>query len=274
MSKKQRRVQRAGQHRQPGTAPAAREGTRRPTNVTGGAGGSGAGGTGGSGTGAGGAASGTGRRVPGLNRTSAPAVALRPGSAAARREATLKYRRRRRLTTPIALGIGALLAVGLLVVFAGLGRPDLGRAVASEGGVNQHIPAGQPITYRNRPPSSGPHRVETAPLGLSVTPLDPTNWVHNLEHGQIVVLYKCKDTAECTTIGNSLKTEIYDKANPGGFSVPQIVITPYQDMDRTVTAVVWGRVLEFDTTDPAQIAVPILAFHDRYLNQGPERQRV
>jgi hypothetical protein len=273
MSKKQRRAQRGGQHRQPGSAPAAREGTARPTRVTGGAVGSSSA-PGAKSAGAAAGATGTGGRAPGLDRTSAPAVALRPGSAAARREATLKYRRRRRLATPIALGIGALLAVGLLLAFAGFGRPDLGRGVASEGGVNQHIPAGQSITYRNRPPSSGPHRVETAPLGLSVTPLDPTNWVHNLEHGNIVVLYKCKDTAECTTIGNSLKTEIYDKANPGGFSVPQIVITPYQDMDHAVTAVAWTRVLEFDTADPAQIAAPILAFHDRYLNQGPERQRV
>ena len=159
-----------------------------------------------------------------------------------------------------------LVAAGLVafIVFVAYPGDDLGQSQRYEG--TGHLPAGTALTFANRPPSSGEHYAARAPYGLSTTPLDPGNWVHVLEHGGVVVLYKCDGEADCEQKGADLRTAVYDPAKPGKFGERKITITPYQDMDAPVTAVAWNRILPMETADPASI----LEFYNRYLDRGPE----
>ncbi|HTC85755.1 MAG TPA: DUF3105 domain-containing protein, partial [Candidatus Acidoferrum sp.] len=71
----------------------------------------------------------------------------------------------------------------------GQAQPDMGRT---------HIAPGSAQTYLSCPPASGNHYFATGigPIAARYYGPDeatiPQGWVHNLEHGALVVLYSCK----------------------------------------------------------------------------------
>ncbi len=54
-----------------------------------------------------------------------------------------------------------------------------------------HVPIGTPVTYGSNPPSSGPHYPVWAAFQEYATPVDRRYYVHDLEHGAVVLLYNC-----------------------------------------------------------------------------------
>lgn len=211
---------------------------------------------------------------PGTQQAAPPPEAGAPSKLAANRatrdlartnrEAERKRTQRRR--TLIRGGVIGAAAAGLIALIVLVAYPgeDIGVGQRYEG--TGHIPDGTPLTVTNRPPSSGAHYAGRAPYGLSTTPLDPGNWIHVLEHGGMVVLYKCGDQADCEAKGLELRTAVFDPAKPGKFGDRKVTITPYQDMEAPYTAVAWGRILPLQTLD----AAAMLAFYNRYLDRGPE----
>ncbi|HEX2186150.1 MAG TPA: DUF3105 domain-containing protein, partial [Chloroflexota bacterium] len=102
-------------------------------------------------------------------------------------EALRSEQRRKRALWGSAILV-ALVAVATLSFF--LFRPPpaaQGRQVLTEG--QDHVQPGRPITYRSRPPTSGPHYSQTSGYGVFEREIEPGYWVHTLEHGGIVVLY-------------------------------------------------------------------------------------
>ncbi len=63
-----------------------------------------------------------------------------------------------------------------------------GVAVPNEGWA--HVPEGSAITYQSNPPASGPHYPVWLRYQEYTQPMARGYWVHNLEHGAIVVLYR------------------------------------------------------------------------------------
>lgn len=51
----------------------------------------------------------------------------------------------------------------------------------------------QPQTYDGKPPAGGPHSGCWGTWGVHTTPLIPERFVHNLEHGGIVLTYNCAE---------------------------------------------------------------------------------
>lgn len=142
---------------------------------------------------------------------------------------------------------------------------DWGVAMPIEGD-RSHVTQGSPLTQKERPPSSGPHYPTPAPYGLSTTPILPGNWIHDLEHGAEVILYKCTSQTDCTSIGNQIKSQVYDSAPLEKYGEVKMVITPYQDMDEPFAAVSWGHVLALQSIDKTAM----LAFYSHWVDQGPE----
>jgi hypothetical protein len=139
-------------------------------------------------------------------------------------------------------------------------QPDMG---------NSHN-VGQPQTYTYCPPASGNHinNPPNGPIpGRVYGPDDyaqPTGWVHNLEHGARVVLYKCPGPG-CDDAGQAqLKTLFQQLPNPGGCGT---VIARFDDMKWPYAAIVWDRVLPLATLNTAQIT----AFFSTYAQKtNPE----
>jgi hypothetical protein len=157
-----------------------------------------------------------------------------------------------------------------------------------------HIPTGQQIKYTYCPPASGRHYNATGagPLKPGVYGPDdrqiPPGWVHNLEHGGLVILYRCQAPAAsgsgaqesagdgCTDAAQQAMKQLYDEfpASPVCNVPPHLVgpvIARFDDMAWPYAAILWDQVLPLQTFDKDAI----LAF---FAQQGertnPEQQCV
>jgi hypothetical protein len=178
-----------------------------------------------------------------------------------------QQRQRRLLWGLAAVGLAAVLIV-LALIFIKPPVAAQGRQVPIEGN-RQHVPQGSTIPYRNRPPSSGDHYDTPAGYGFFQREIPTGNWVHDLEHGGIVVLYRpdlCDQTCQ------SQLQDVYNSA-PSSQLFPgtrKMLVIPYQDMDHAVAAVAWGWVDEMDQTQPVD-KDRILAFYRAHVDRGPEQ---
>jgi hypothetical protein len=146
----------------------------------------------------------------------------------------------------------------------------------------RHLGSGEKITYTYCPPASGSH--DNAPgigpiaprlYGPNDTAL-PVGWIHNLEHGALVLLYRGHDgDPGITAAGQQELRAIFDSfpsspvcgIAPGTSQGP--VIARFDQMTTPYAAMVWGRVLPLETLDTAQI----LAFYDEWGERtNPEPQ--
>ena len=110
-----------------------------------------------------------------------------------------------------------------------------------------------PVTYGSNPPASGMHYPFWGRWGEHVDALPRGNYVHNLEHGGVVLLYKC-DTP-CPEIVDALKA-VRDRAaadpaceQQGRAGQKRIIITPSSTIPTKVAAAAWGATYTGDCVD-------------------------
>jgi hypothetical protein len=156
-------------------------------------------------------------------------------------------------------------------VHAGPGVRDAidgsGASCSDEPGIIEHVPLDSPITYKSHPPIGGRHYPVWYPnYGLAADPpVAPGYWVHNLEHGAVVVLYTCSTCADLIQSLDEMYADLSaDPRTPRG--VVRVLITPYADMDHPLAVVSWGHKLELDQFDRSQIQ----AFYAAHIDRGPE----
>jgi hypothetical protein len=130
--------------------------------------------------------------------------------------------------------------------------PNLGYAQPDMGHV--HVGVGDKVTYTYCAPASGSHINKpgvAGPIPARVYgPSDsviPQNWIHNLEHGGLVVLYK-GDSAGATADGQAAFKSWQSAFPPVTDCGP--VVARFDQMSTPFQAMVWGRVLLMDTWDP------------------------
>ncbi|MGZ9159895.1 MAG: DUF3105 domain-containing protein [Candidatus Limnocylindrales bacterium] len=143
--------------------------------------------------------------------------------------------------------------------------PQPGYAQSDMG--HTHVATGSQVTFTYCPPASGRHYNVSPGVPIPARPYGPGDgvipqaWVHNLEHGGLVILYK-GDTADQTALRAA-----YDAVGPSpvcgfppGGQSPGPVVARFDDMLWPYAAMVWGRVLPLETVDiPA-----ILEFYAAY----------
>jgi hypothetical protein len=157
------------------------------------------------------------------------------------------------------------------------GSPRLGQQQKDMG--NSHIQPGSVQRYTYCPPASGNHYGTSprGPITARYYPPDdgtePQGWIHNMEHGALIVLYNCSggcpdDAAlqKLKTLATSFPASPICKL-PAGRIGP--VITRFDDMKSKFAALVWDRVLMLDSADTDQILAFFMAEGER---TNPERQ--
>jgi hypothetical protein len=220
--------------------------------------------------------------------STSPSGTPRAGRRASERRRPPEKTTLQRLRTPIIAGlvIVALLAVGFYVVQDAASpayacttvdtvQPsapgELGQVQPDQG--NQHVGAGDKVTYQICPPASGRHinALGRGPIEPQVYGPDagtvPMGWIHNLEHGAVVVLYSCElgacDDAtlqELQAMADGLPDSAICGISPGVLSV---VAARFDQMPTRFAALVWNRVLYMDELDPAQINEFYLRYAER-----------
>jgi hypothetical protein len=156
-------------------------------------------------------------------------------------------------------------ALGLLAVGCGDAGPD---AHHCGPGIDTpplepaiHVPEGSDITYQANPPASGPHYFPTAEWDVYAQPVPRGNWVHNLEHGGIVLSYNCPDgCADDVASFVALRAE----RKPDRFGLVRVIVTPDPLMPRRLAALAWGwRWLSESAVDAPTVRCFIAARYDR-----------
>lgn len=119
------------------------------------------------------------------------------------------------------------------------------------------------IPYQHYPPSSGKHCDTPAPAGFSTTPIPAGNFVHSLEHGYVVTLYRCP--ADCATLQQQLRN-LPARFPPSKWGDVKLVIAPYDRMAGPITALAWDWELRLDRVDQAALR----RFYRAHVDHGPE----
>ena len=149
--------------------------------------------------------------------------------------------------------------------------PDMGRT---------HVNPGTEAKYTYCPPGSGPHYniAGRGPIAPRFYPPDsatePQGWIHNLEHGGMVILYSCATTGSCSDADLDKLRALASNfpASPvceiqGGVISP--VIARFDTMKTRFAAVVWNRTMLQDELDIPRM----LEFWSLYGERNnPERQ--
>ncbi len=136
-------------------------------------------------------------------------------------------------------------------------QPDMGR---------RHGDLGEKVTYTYCPPASGAHvnasgagPIQPRRYGPSDRAI-PEGWIHNLEHGAMVILYRGRDgDPGISDAGQEDLRGLFDEfpaspvcgIQPGTSQGP--VIARFDEMATPFAALVWGRVLPLDSLDNAAI---------------------
>jgi hypothetical protein len=126
-----------------------------------------------------------------------------------------------------------------------------------------HVPAGTAVSYANNPPHSGSHWPNPMPWGSYDPALAREYWVHNLEHGGIVLAYNCP--GGCAAEVDQLKA-IRNGLKPDYYNAVRVIVTPDATMPRKFAALSWGWRWQSDTLDADLVRCFIAARYD----QAPE----
>jgi len=137
----------------------------------------------------------------------------------------------------------------------------VGTQVPNEGWV--HVPEGTAVDYRNNPPASGPHYPVWAHYQEYTAAVERPYWVHNLEHGAIVLLYR--PDAPPATVAALLDVYRALPADPE-CGHARALLTPDPLLPRPVAAVAADWLLMGDVVDAASIQAFALA----HRNHAPE----
>lgn len=105
-----------------------------------------------------------------------------------------------------------------------------------------HVVPPAQITYNHNPPTSGCHYnlgYGQAPIqsGAYDSEIAPEYWVHNLEHGYVVVLYNCP--SGCDAQFQALRTWYHSLTPDPNFGYPKVIIIPYKEMTVPFACVSW-----------------------------------
>ncbi|MEW5855319.1 MAG: DUF3105 domain-containing protein [Myxococcota bacterium] len=109
-----------------------------------------------------------------------------------------------------------------------------------------HVPDELPVLYRHNPPASGPHSGTWARWQLYTEPMPRRHWVHNLEHGGVVLLHR-PDAPQ----------DVIDALKAAYAAIPldekcehtRALLTPDPELEVPVAAVAANHVLKADRLD-------------------------
>ena len=148
-------------------------------------------------------------------------------------------------------------------------QPDMG---------NAHVQPGDKVTYPICPPASGKHINQSGfgPLQPKVYGPDdqsvPNGWVHNLEHGGLVLLYSC-DKGACNDSDLQLLRDFatgFPNSPVCGLAAGIVgpVVARFEDMPTRYAALLWNRALYLDTLDDQEIYDFFTRYGERVSSDG------
>lgn len=134
--------------------------------------------------------------------------------------------------------------------------------------VGTHVSQGTILEFSTNPPASGPHFQLWAGFDRSYDSLQRGFWLHNAEHGAIVLLHRCTDCPDETSqLEDAVRGFPVDPACvPPVRNRAMVVADPDLPEDIPFAAVAWGVTYSATCVDPAAI----LQFQRDFYAEAPE----
>ncbi len=151
-------------------------------------------------------------------------------------------------------------------------RPPAGTICDSCGVCEESLPPTSanhvigPIDYPDPPPAGGDHAPCWATWGVHEDVVPPENWVHNLEHGGVVFLYRSRDALAAATRDAGPDASVQAELDALVAGLPRALSTEYPALPKTFAVVSWGYRLVSDCVD----LNAALRFYTAHFNQAPE----
>lgn len=139
------------------------------------------------------------------------------------------------------------------------------------GNLYQHIPNTEPITADpagHYPPVFGNHYDTWRPPGIYDSPVPEGNFIHDLEHGGIVILYNCP--SGCPDLVNQFKGLLTSLPRSQQFNEVKLVVSPNNKIEHQIALLAWDYEEDLDTYDEAAIRT----FYQAHLDKGPEKTSI
>lgn len=150
---------------------------------------------------------------------------------------------------------------------------DAGCPIAVEAwapGAGVHVPVGTELTWPSNPPSSGAHYPVWAAFQEFSAPVPRGYYVHDLEHGAVVLLYNCALIGgDCAPVLDALRqaaAALPDDPKCGGGVRVRTVLTPDPLLADPLAAVSWGFIYRAQCVDLASLK----AFAATHYAHAPE----
>lgn len=174
------------------------------------------------------------------------------------------------LTAAAAIGAVALLAVifvgSLSATSYSCGDvPDVSTQAAAgtpltiEPAGARHVATGTKIRYTSCPPTAGDHYAAAGagPLRQGfygpTSPAEPGGWVHNLEHGYVVALYRGEPEPTTLAALSDFARNGPATAGAAACGIPsKVVVARFDEMSTPYALLAWGRLLPMATWDDAR----------------------
>lgn len=123
---------------------------------------------------------------------------------------------------------------------------------------NQHLPTGADYDYGTAFPTSGPHSGSWTAAGFYTEAQPPTELVHALEHGNVVIYYDQP--------GETVRMRLRDWARAYSGQWNGIVAAPSPGLGEQIVLSAWEKRLVLSRYDEEKAA----AFIDAFRGRGPE----
>jgi hypothetical protein len=143
-------------------------------------------------------------------------------------------------------------------------------AVPEEAGTT-HVTRPTPVTFKHQPPSSGSHYSDQQaprPWGANKDALLPEEFVHNQEHGGVVLVYQCSGS-QCDDYFAQAQALVAALPKEPSFNEVKFLSTPYQNMSPKVALLAWDHEQDF-TGFPSN--ADATAFYQKFVDKGPEQK--
>jgi hypothetical protein len=106
-----------------------------------------------------------------------------------------------------------------------------------------HVEVCTDVAYATNPPSSGEHWPVWAAFASYTAPVPREMYVHDMEHGAVVLAYRCADP--CPDVVAALQ-KVFDEAagdplclSAGAGPKARLVLTPDPELDTPIAAAAW-----------------------------------
>ncbi len=141
----------------------------------------------------------------------------------------------------------------------------------ASGQLYEHIPETTPITADpagHYPPVFGNHYPVWRPPGVYDTAVPEGYFIHDLEHGGIVVLYNCP--SGCADAVNQLRGMLTSLPRSKDFNEVKFVVSPNSKIQHQFALLAWDYEKDLDTFDTDTVR----AFYSEHLDRGPEKSAI